>query len=270
MVSRSHAAKLGRDILEILKAGAYDGPAGRIAVRETVDRAVAGTISFLPDAPRPEQPAPRFETTVVEVTPETTLAAGRRLHDEGETTVALNFASAKNPGGGFLSGARAQEESIARASGLYACIEGNPMYAFHRARRDAMYTHYAIYSPAVPVFRDDEGTFLPEPYPLALITCPAPNAGAVLKKDPGRAAALDAELRSRIDLVLTIGAAQGHETIVLGAWGCGAFGGDPVKTAAAFADALDRWSGVFRRVVFAIFDMTKDQRALRPFLPLAT
>ena len=56
-------------------------------------------------------------------------------------------ASAKHPGGGFLGGARAQEESLARSSGLYACINGNPMYDHHKAHGDAMYTDYAIYSP---------------------------------------------------------------------------------------------------------------------------
>ena len=73
---------------------------------------------------------------------------------------ALNFAAAGSPGGGFLNGARAQEESIARSSGLLAAIEPCQMYAFHRARQDAMYTDWVIYSPDVPVFRTDEGALL--------------------------------------------------------------------------------------------------------------
>ena len=61
----------------------------------------------------------------------------------------LNFASAKSPGGGFLNGARAQEEYLARSSCLYQCIRWNPMYAFHRANDDPLYTDYAIYSPGL-------------------------------------------------------------------------------------------------------------------------
>lgn len=40
----------------------------------------------------------------------------------------LNFASAKNPGGGFLNGALAQEESIAVGSGLYETQLKNEKY----------------------------------------------------------------------------------------------------------------------------------------------
>lgn len=75
---------------------------------------------------------------------------------------ALNFASATHPGGGFLSGARAQEESIARSSGLFACLEGREMYSWHRSRLDAMYSDWIIYSPDVPVFRTDDGELLEE------------------------------------------------------------------------------------------------------------
>jgi uncharacterized protein (TIGR02452 family) len=90
----------------------------------------------------------------------------------GLRPVALNFASATSPGGGFLSGARAQEECLARCSGLYACLADNPMYGFHRARRDALYSDYAVYSPDVPVFRSEDpaGTLLDEPWLCSFIT----------------------------------------------------------------------------------------------------
>jgi hypothetical protein len=67
------------------------------------------------------------EPTHIEVTGESTLAAAARLAKTGPV-LALNFASAKNPGGGFLSGAQAQEESLARASTLYASLQGQPLY----------------------------------------------------------------------------------------------------------------------------------------------
>jgi uncharacterized protein (TIGR02452 family) len=46
------------------------------------------------------------------------------------------------------------------------------MYDFHRSNHDPLYSDYAIYSPAVPVFRDDEGLLLEEPYTVAIITSP--------------------------------------------------------------------------------------------------
>jgi uncharacterized protein (TIGR02452 family) len=56
----------------------------------------------------------------------TTLDVARGLANEGHRVAALNFESAKNPGGGFLIGARAQEETLARASGLHAMLQGDP------------------------------------------------------------------------------------------------------------------------------------------------
>lgn len=273
-ISRSEAARLGQSAASILAAGTYTSASGRVvSIAEATERAVAGTVSYPPGAARPALGAARFDTEIT-VTGETTLAASFRLVDEGETPCALNFASAKNPGGGFLSGARAQEETLARASSLFACIDGNPMYGFHRQRRDAMYTHYAIYSPDVPVFRDDAGTLLDAPYTFAMLTSPAPNTGAVLAKDAGRTAAIEAAFAERIDLVLHLMAAHGHEVVVLGAWGCGAFRGDPKMVARLFADALrGPFAGVFRRAVFAVFDPgkgTPNRKAFEAALGQAT
>src|SRR5438105_1456545 len=75
-----------------------------------------------------------------------------RLAPAYRQVAALNFASARHPGGGWLSGAHAQEESLARASGLVASIADDPMYARHAQSHDALYTSSAIYTSDVPVF----------------------------------------------------------------------------------------------------------------------
>jgi hypothetical protein len=73
----------------------------------------------------------------------------------------LNFASAKHPGGGFLNGAQAQEESIARSSTLYPSLmseTATPFYTVHRHDPQAgYYSHSMVYSPNVLLLRDDEG-----------------------------------------------------------------------------------------------------------------
>jgi uncharacterized protein (TIGR02452 family) len=265
-IDRKRAAALGREAVEILEAGRYRADDGTtVEIASLLSQAVAGTSSYPPDWQRPAL-APRGTATRLEVVNETTLAAARRLTEQGSRPVALNFASAKNPGGGFLSGARAQEESLARASGLYACLNGHAMYAFHRARKDAMYTDYAIYSPDVPVFRTDSGKLLARPYLCSFITSPAVNAKVVLERAPSRRLEIRDAMAQRIDKVLTIAALHDHQSMILGAWGCGAFGNDCGEVAGLFRDVLrSSFRDVFATIIFAITDWSVDRRFIGPF-----
>ncbi|MGE3843072.1 MAG: TIGR02452 family protein, partial [Vicinamibacterales bacterium] len=55
------------------------------------------------------------------------------------------------------------------------------------------------------------------------------------------------------------------------AWGCGAFGNDPERTAADFRDALaSEYAGAFDEVVFAITDWSTERRFLGPFRDVMT
>lgn len=60
--------------------------------------------------------------------------------------------------------------------------------------------------------------------------------------------------------------AYGYSALVLGAWGCGAFGNDPERTANDFRLHLDEVSGSFEHVVFAITDWSDNRRFLGPFV----
>jgi len=70
----------------------------------------------------------------------------------------------------------------------------------------------------------------------------------------------------RIPRVLSIGIFHGHDSIVLGAWGCGAFGKDSSEIARLFEDAREKnFRGAYRRVVFAILDWSPDRRFIGLF-----
>jgi uncharacterized protein (TIGR02452 family) len=265
--NRSQRAQMAQETVQIIGQGRYVSPAGRhVHIGAAVAASVAGTREFPPDnlVTLPHNLQGRHATKIV-VQNETTLAAARRL-TTNHRTVALNFASAKNPGGGFLSGSEAQEESLARASSLYACLEGRTMYPFHRGHDDALYTDYVIYSPSVVVFRDSDGRLLETPFTCSFLTAPAPNAGAVLQRDPTRGDELRQALRRRINKVLSVAAALNYEATILGAWGCGVFKNDPRDVAKQFQAALTGdFAGVFRFICFAVLDRSSDQIVITPF-----
>ncbi|MEV5933331.1 TIGR02452 family protein [Streptomyces sp. NPDC052079] len=253
---------IARETEQVVAAGVYRAPGGHeVSLAAAIGAAADGTRMFGP-APVPVPPF-RPAKTRFEVTGESSLQAARRL---GGPVAVLNFASARNPGGGYLNGAQAQEEALCRSSALYTCLLRAPgFYDHHRAHRDPFYSDRVIHSPAVPVFRDDRGRLLDEPFTAGFLTSPAPNAGVIHRSAPDRAPELPGALRARAERVLETAAAHGYRRLVLGAWGCGVFRNDPAEVAAAFRTHLEpggRFAGAFEHVVFGILDRTRD-RAVR-------
>ncbi|MBI4815698.1 MAG: TIGR02452 family protein [Deltaproteobacteria bacterium] len=262
------AARQGREAVSIATAGRYTSPSGQIIeLGESVRNAMAGTIEYPPDAEVPVVTPSASKRGAVSVVNGTSLESAVEMARRGLVPLVLNFASAKNPGGGFLGGAIAQEESLARSSALFACLDGRRMYSFHRRNRDAAYTSWMIYSPGVPVFRSDRsGALLEEPYACAFLTAPAPNAKVVLEREPGRRAEVERAMSERITRALRICVKHGHRHLVLGAWGCGVFGNDPSYVAAEFRRvSSDEFRDAFDEVVFAVLDTSRERRFIGPF-----
>ncbi|MCB5180312.1 TIGR02452 family protein [Streptomyces antimicrobicus] len=259
MSSRLRA--IAQDNAEIVAAGGYRTRSGReVSLAAAVTDATAGTRIYGPDPVEPGESTGRGTVaasgpTRFEVTPESSTVAARRLAADG-TVAVLNFASARNPGGGYVRGAKAQEEALCRASALYTTLLLAPeYYAAHRALRSALYTDRVIHSPGVPVFRDDRGELLEEPFLAGFLTCPAPNAGVVRRQEPDRAHEIPGVLARRAERVLEVAALHGYRRLVLGAWGCGVFQNDPAEVAGAFRRLLTgRFRGTFAHVVFAVLD----------------
>lgn len=267
-IPRDRAQKYGLEAVQIMKDGGYRTPAGwQVDLAKVIERSVHGTVAYPPDVVFSPS-SPSSYATQIDVANETTLSAVVRLLAGGCNPVSLNFASATHPGGGFLNGARAQEEYLARSSALYACLKDHPMYEFHRQRRDALYTSYMLYSPAVPVFRSDDGILLEEPYTVGVITAAAPNA-SYLSSD--RQPEIEQAFWERIAKVLWIGLQHGHDAIVLGAWGCGAFGNDGRMVSRLFHEALAQgFHGAYRQVIFAIVDWSAEKKFIGPFQDVFT
>lgn len=179
----------------------------------------------------------------------------------------LNFASAKNPGGGFLNGAMAQEESLAASSGLYGTQLRQPRYyEANRACKSMMYTHHAIYSPDVVFFRDGKFELLANPVFASVLTLPAVNYGQVILKGEDKYQA-EIVMKERMALSLALFAKHGHRTLVLGAYGCGVFRNDPVKVAQWWKELIEDegYGSFFDEIIYAVLDRSKDQACIEAF-----
>jgi uncharacterized protein (TIGR02452 family) len=275
-MSRSVRAQIAKETVEIAERGWYASVTGsRVEFGEAMSRCLQATKLYRPsDLQELLNPTPRLplvEETQFEVGNETTLSATRRLVVERglSKTLCLNFASAKNPGGGFLGGSQAQEESLARSSGLYSSLTSQwAYYEANRACGTALYTDHMILSPDVPVFRDDTGQLLDAPYLLSILTAPAVNAGAVQSNEPEQLSLIAPTMTERIAKLLAVAAHHGYEHLVLGAWGCGVFRNDPVEVAGMFSAALGEngdFGNRFGSVVFAVLDHSENKAVVAPF-----
>ncbi|KAJ6591082.1 hypothetical protein DFH09DRAFT_1419900 [Mycena vulgaris] len=227
---------------------------------------------------RDPQPITSPASTSTSATPPTirvvagdTLAVAFPLCTDGGARVAvLSMASELRPGGGFLAGASAQEESLCLRSTLYAGLRD----AFYRLPEVG-----CIYTPDVCVFRGAYGDAVPAAThngqgleldatvnPAAawwfadVVSCAAVR-GPDVDVDGAYADAAQRDLmREKIKRILRAAAAHGCRRLVLGAFGCGAFGNPPAEVAQLFHRVLlgragrgaGEFAGCFDEVVFAI------------------
>ncbi|MFZ5893853.1 MAG: TIGR02452 family protein [Myxococcota bacterium] len=248
-----------RQILNICNAGHYEAPSGRVVfIKSEQADSEAGTRLYSPEdlaLLRDASPSTTPFSTLVEIIDATTQQAAQALsHYDG--VALLNFASARNPGGGFLGGAKAQEEELCRCSGLYPTLLTQPSYyEYNRNQKTLLYSDFTIYSPRVPFIRlETKEAFLERPFYASVITAPAPNAGALARNEPHSASDLPSTFERRWANVLSVAQHNRDRVLVLGAWGCGAFRNEPAMVAATAKSTLSspRFNGVFERIVFAI------------------
>ena len=188
--------------------------------------------------------------------------------NSGNKVLVMNFANAHHPGGGFLNGASAQEESLCRNSTLFTSINSQKaqvMYQYNNANPDSFDSDYMLISPNVDVFRDCNCNVLDDPFTISVLTVPAPNKNGLAKGIEQNK--LDNVMKDKIRKILLVSMKYGYETIVLGAWGCGAFGHDAEKIAVCFKEILieENYMQCFEKIVFAVYDTSKDLYNFKSF-----
>ena len=200
------------------------------------------------------QNRPKRRSAKIIVEENTTFSAARK-YLSGKTAV-LNFANPVTPGGGVSVGATAQEECLCRSSNLYMCLKASPFtdyYEYHRSREDLTFSDRLIYTPGVTVFKtdDDIPKLMPKRkwFQVDVITCAAPYDVNYMDR-----AELKTLFKHRIQNIFEAALDNGVDTLILGAFGCGAFKNPPDVVAAAFHETIEEnsYDDLFDYIVFAI------------------
>lgn len=245
---------IAKETIEITKKKQYICD-GQTVLLPDVDFAAVDVISpqdgeALLQKPLPETAA--SHSCVYSVTTEGSFGAALRF----QKPMVQNFANAHHAGGGFLLGANAQEEALCRCSTLYASITSpaaKEMYRYNNTHLSAVESDYMLFSPNVLVFRDGRCELMPQTHPVTVMTIPAPNRHGAAALTSG--AKIKETFQRRIRIMLRAAIEKGCRDLVLGAWGCGAFGNDPNVVAGCFRQALidENLGTYFENVCFAIY-----------------
>ena len=191
---------------------------------------------------------------------DTSFEAAEKYIKFGRTAV-LNFANPHNPGGGVKNGAVAQEECLCRSSNLYFCLSGKNVYDdYYLFNKKSGFNNYLfsdrlIYTKDIVVFKDDG--LIPRELPenkrfaVDVITSAAPYVIPLVYIDEYK---LKNTFKNRITNIFESAIDNEVYVLILGAFGCGAFGNPPDTVARAFKEAIEEneYFKYFKKIVFAI------------------
>ena len=205
------------------------------------------------------------------------------LKHAGFNPCVLNMANRQNPGGGVLGGAGAQEENIFRRSNLFESLYQFANYAEeYGIQRNA--NSYpldrntgGIYSTGITIFRGSEKNgycLLKRPFQLSFVSVPALNRPdlELINGEYCIIQPLIGAVKQKIRTILRIAGKYKHDSLVLSAFGCGAFCNPPKHMALLIREVFqeNEFKNQFRLVVFSIIDDHNSWKGHNPegnFLP---
>jgi uncharacterized protein (TIGR02452 family) len=136
-----------------------------------------------------------------------------------------------------------------------------------------------VYSPGVTVFRnaDDHYAFQDEPYKVGIVSVAAlsfnEKSGKDLQyqsSDGGFTPEGLAIMKNKIRTIYRLALSNGHDSLVSGAFGCGAFRLPGSEVASLFNEILNEpeFQNKFRKITFAILAKIKSDERFLPFYEL--
>jgi uncharacterized protein (TIGR02452 family) len=198
-----------------------------------------------------------------------TFTAAVIMIDNGLNPLVMNMASDAKPGGGVESGAQAQEENLFYRSNYFQCLPAN-MY------RGRLGYNEAIYSPLVHILKDRYFKQMDKLVPVSCLAIPALRNPKLSTQDTVDGVAKYAHtedyqiMQEKIESVFRIALLHGHDSMLLGALGCGAYHNPPEQVAEIFKDMVAKYDGYFKRIVFAVLTrVSTDASNLAYFKPMS-
>ena len=204
------------------------------------------------------------EETIVQVENLDCLLAAENLLKEGYHPAVLNLASRQNPGGGVQTGAGAQEENLFRRTNLFQSLFQFVPYAEKFGVRKSRFqypldrNYGGIYTPDATVFRGTEQDGYPlleTPYQMSFIAVAGINRPALASPERITPELVE-PVKNKMRTIFRIGLLHNHDSLVLGALGCGAFRNPPAHIARLFHEVMEEeeFKNKYKLLVFAILD----------------
>ena len=202
--------------------------------------------------------------TIIKVVNLDCLLAAEKLLREGYHPAVLNMASRQNPGGGVQTGAGAQEENLFRRTNLFQSLFQFVPYAEKYGVRKSRFqypldrNYGGIYTPDATVFRGTEQDGYPlldTPYQMSFIAVAGINRPTLASPEL-IASELIEPVKNKMRTIFRIGLLYNHDSLVLGALGCGAFRNPPAHIARLYHEVMEEeeFKNKYKLLVFAILD----------------
>lgn len=184
---------------------------------------------------------------IIEICNEDTLNMAIRYKENNLNPLVLNMASDICPGGGVRKGSMAQEECIFRRTNAFQ----THYYEFY-----PLSSSQIIYSPSITIVKDSNYNLLKKYINISMISVPAIRNPQLINK---KYKEFDYILMfNKIESIFKVAIINNHDSLVLGALGCGAFNNPPHEVARIFKILIDKYKSFFKYIGFAIL-VVKDK-----------
>lgn len=184
----------------------------------------------------------------IEVENEDSFLMAQRYVEQGLKPVVLNFASNTRPGGGVERGCKAQEEDLFRRSNYHQSLNMNCV--------DYPINDQVVYSPKVWIARTPTYEWLKSPIQVACIAAAAARRPSCHIDHDNKERFTEISVRDHIlnvvKYIFDVAIVNGHDSLVLGAWGCGVYRGPRDDIVDIFSEVIHSRGMYFKKIGFPV------------------